>query len=426
MRRMDKSVFVKHRTDFLSKTKEQSFALFFSGNAPHKTGDQSYKYVPNRNFYYLTGSKRENMILLLVKGKTIQREYLFIDEPSEYANKWLGRRLTKPEVAEITGIDEVNIRFNQEFTDFISQYILSDSRKSVIGMPKVCYLDLYHNQPLSKPTSLEKANQIIANYPEIKIKNANEILDLLRMIKSDEELQEIEKAIEYTMSGIEAMMKNAKLGVNEHQLDALFDFTIRLRNSEGIGFASIVASGKNATVLHYEDNNQIVESGKMILLDLGAMSGVYSADISRTFPVDGTFTPRQKALYELVLSVNKSTMDLVRPGIMVADLNLHAKQEIAKGLQAIGIINDLLEVDKYYYHNVSHYLGLDVHDVGTYQIPLEAGMVLTIEPGVYIESEEIGIRIEDNVLVTKTGHRNLSEKIIKEIADIEELMKFNL
>ncbi len=423
---MDKSVFVKHRNDFFEKAKEQSFALFFSGNPPHKTGDQSYKYVPNRNFYYLSGITRENMILLLVKGKNTKKEYLFIDEPSDYANKWLGRRLTKAETSELCGIEELNIRFTQEFPDFISQYVLSDSRKSLIGMPKACYLDLYHSGPLSKPISLEKADHIIKNYPEIKLKNANEILDVLRMKKADEEVAQIEQAIEYTFSGIEAMMQNAIPGVNEHQLDALFDFTIRLRNSEGVGFDSIVAGGKNATILHYETNNQVVEAGKMILVDLGALCGVYSADISRTFPVDGKFTDRQKVLYELILSVNKRTMELVKPGIMVADLNLFAKQEIAKGLLDLGIINDLSEVDKYYYHNVSHYLGLDVHDVGSYQIPLEAGVVLTIEPGVYIESEEIGIRIEDNVLVTIDGYRNLSEKIIKEVADIEELMKFNV
>jgi len=423
---MDKTEFTNHRKAFLEQAKEQSFALFFSGSAPYKTNDQRYKYVANRNFYYLTGIIRENMTLLLVKGKTRTEEYIFIEEPSDYATKWLGRRMTKQEASEASGVEVGHILFNADFSTFMDQQVLSDSRKSLIGMPKVCYLDLYRDKPLVKPASMESAGFIIDNYPEVKIKNANDSLDLLRMVKSEAEISEIEKAIEYTKSGIEALMQNAKPGINEHQLDALFDFTIRLKGSEGTAFTTITASGKNATVLHYEENNHEVSDKEMVLLDLGALSGVYAADISRTFPVNGKFTDRQKQLYDLVLSVNKQTMALVKPGIMVQELNRFAKEELAKGLVAIGLIKETDEVDRYYYHNVSHYLGLDVHDVGTYQLPLAAGRVLTIEPGLYIEEEGIGIRIEDNVLVTDTGYRNLSEGILKEVGDIEELMKFNL
>ena len=202
----------------------------------------------------------------------------------------------------------------------------------------------------------------------------------------------------------------------------MYEYALKTHNSEGNSFNPIVASGANGTTLHYEENDQTAEDGSLVLCDLGALAGPYASDISRTFPVNGKFSSRQKEIYELVLSVNKACIDFVKPGIMMSELNLHAKNILAEGALKLGLIQSLDEISKYYYHNVSHYLGLDVHDVGSYLIPLKAGVVLTIEPGFYIEEENIGIRIEDNVLVTETGSINLSESIIKEVKDIEEYM----
>jgi Xaa-Pro aminopeptidase len=162
--------------------------------------------------------------------------------------------------------------------------------------------------------------------------------------------------------------------------------------------------------------------GTLVLTDLGCLSNVYASDITRTFPVSGKFTDRQKALYNLVLSVNKKCIDFVKPGLMMAELNAYAKKLLAEGAVKLGVIANESEIDKVYYHSVSHYLGLDVHDVGTYSVPLAPGTVLTIEPGLYVNAEKIGIRIEDNVLVTETGSRNLSKSILKEVADIEKFM----
>jgi Xaa-Pro aminopeptidase len=422
---MNQETFIQNRKRFIDQMKAPSFALFFSGSAPHKSNDQLYPFVTDRNFYYLTGLERENFSLLLIKGAKVERAFLFIEEPSDHATKWLGKRLTVEEAAAISGIAAGDIKMNGEFKGFLQLAVLSDSRKALIEMPKLLYLDLYRAKPYAQPKSLKQTIELRAAYPELSLLNANDILYALRMVKSPEEIEMIEKAIDYTNIGIKALMANAKAGVNERHFDALFDFTIKLHGSNGSAFNTIVASGKNATVLHYEENNKTTVNGDLVLVDLGALEGPYAADISRTFPVNGKFAERQKQIYEIVLSVNKKTMALIKPGVMVAELNRFARSELAKGLQKIDLIKDEAEIDNYYYHMVSHYLGLDVHDVGTYQVPLAAGMVITVEPGLYIEAEGIGIRIEDDVLVTKDGYRNLSADIIKEIADIEDLMAQN-
>lgn len=422
---MNSESFTNNRKAFIAKMETPSFALLFSGVAPHKSNDQLYPFVTDRNFYYLTGLMRENFTLLLVKGAKYESEFLFIEEPSDFATKWLGKRMSQAEAAAISGIKVENIRLNQELNGFMHAAVLSDSRKALIEMPKILYLDLYRAKPYQKPKSLQQANELITAYPELALKNLNDILYDLRTIKSESEIKMIEQAIAYTNIGIEALMANAKPGVNERHFDALFDFTIRLHGSEGTAFNTIVASGKNATVLHYEENNKDTVDNDLVLLDLGALSGPYAADISRTFPVNGKFTARQREIYSLVLDVNKKTIKKIKPGLTVAELNKFASDELAKGLLKLGLIKDASEVGKYYYHMVSHYLGLDVHDVGSYQRPLAPGMVITVEPGLYIEEEGIGVRIEDDVLVTENGQRNLSEAIVKEIDAIEELMAVN-
>jgi len=420
---MDKTFYKKHREDFFARMDSQSFLVLFSGKAPHKSGDQKYPYTPNRNFYYMTGIGRENMILLLVKGKSVGHEYLFIEEPSEYMTKWFGPRMSKEEASGKSGIIFDNVRYMNEFSGFLSLNVLTDSRKSLAGIMRTAYLDMYRSEPLSKPVNHSYFDAIIGNYPELTVKNAGEIIDILRMVKDESEIAEIETAIGYTKKGLEAIYKTVRPGINERELEAVFAYEIRRQGSDGVSFDTIVASGMNATSLHYEENNCVINGGDLVLTDLGALSGPYAADITRTFPASGEFTTRQKKIYELVLSVNKACISKVRPGLVMADLFSFAKEELARGLIRLGVMRDMSEIDKYYYHSVSHFLGLDVHDVGTYQLPLVPGVVLTIEPGVYIEEEGIGIRIEDDVLVTAKGSQNLSESIPKEISEIERLLK---
>jgi len=421
---MKNTEYINRRKNLLVELIDGSFAILASGEAMHKTWDQFHKYIPNRHFFYLTGLKRENFFLLLAKDGNKCFEYIFIEEPSDYANKWLGRRLTKEEVSDISGIEISNILYVEEFKDFVANKILTDSRTALLSStPKNLYLDMFRYQKMKKPMSFTYLADIVDNYPELVIKNLNNIISNHRRIKSDEEVKEIKQAIKYTKAGIEAILKNAKAGINEGHLEALFEYTIKVAGSTGVSFDTIVASGKNATVLHYVDNNQTVKEGDLVLLDLGALSNLYAGDISRTFPISGKFNERQSALYQLVLDVNKATIEKVKPGLYVRELNEFAKDMLAQGMIKLGLIKEKNEVDKYYYHGVSHYLGLDVHDTGTYSETLVPGVVLTVEPGIYVAEEGIGIRIEDNVLVTKSGYENLSKDIIKEIKDIEAFMK---
>jgi len=420
MRNID---FIKRRTAFSQGMKDESFALFHSGKAPYKSKDQNYPFTINRNFFYLTGLKRENFYLLLLKNKEKHFEFLFIEEPSDYATKWLGSRLTKEEASEISGIANENILYLADFDSFVANKILMDSRVALTKLPKHLYLDLFRQYIMEQPASLVVFKKVIDTYPELKIKDATTILDDLRRIKTEVEAEEIRKAIGYTNSGIQAMMKAVHPGMNERELESLFEFSDKNSGSKGISFNTIAASGKNATVLHYEDNNCLIQDGNLVLTDLGALSNEYAADITRTYPANGKFSERQKQFYQLVLNVNETIITSIKPGVMLSELNALATDMLAEGMIKLGKIKEKSEISKYYYHGIGHFLGLDVHDVGTYTKPLEPGVVITVEPGIYVSEEGIGIRIEDNVLVTETGRENLSKQIIKEIDEIEAFMK---
>jgi len=417
---MQKSELINRRKALCEQLEDQSFALLEAGDAKHKSLDQNFKYFPERNFYYLTGLKREKFILLLAKNQKANLDFLFIEEPSDYATKWLGKRLSKEEVSEISGVDVRRVHYLKEFNDFISKKLMLDSRQLILKhVPDVMYLDMYRSKSMTEPISFNVFGQVVKNFPELHIKNINGKIASMRRIKSDDEVSQIKQAIQHTKKGILSIFDYAKPGINERELEATFDYNIKLSGSKGMSFDTIVASGGNATVLHYIENNQVIEDNNLVLLDLGAYHNEYAADISRTFPVNGHFTERQAELYQMVLDVNKQTIERIKPGMYVKELNDFAKDALAEGMMKIGLIKEKSEVSKYFYHGVSHYLGLDVHDVGTYSEKIQSGVVLTVEPGVYIEEEKIGIRIEDDILVTENGHINLSEDIIKEISDIE-------
>lgn len=420
---MKNTEFIKRRTDFTNAMDDNSFALFFSGDEKHKTRDQFFPFQVSKNFYYLTGLLRDKFILLLLKGEDTNYEVLFIEEPSDYATKWLGARMTKEEASTISGIKSESILYLSDFNKFIANRILLDSRITLDLVPTTLYLDLYKEYLMKKSSSLVIFNQIIENYPELRIMDACPIIDDLRRVKSAAEVQEIQKAIHYTQTGIEALMRNAKPGKNERDHEALFEYSIKLAGAESTSFNTICANGQNATVLHYVDNNSEIKNNVLILHDLGAQSNQYAADISRTFPSNGKFTERQLEYYNMVLSVNKTIIDMVKPGVYLSELNQKANDLIAEGLLKMGKIKEKSEFSKYYYHSIGHLLGLDVHDVGTSKKPLEPGVIITVEPGIYVDDEGIGIRIEDDVLVTEDGHVNLSKGIIKEAKDIEEFMK---
>ncbi len=416
----------KHAMDarqaYLDRVEPHSITLLHAGEAPHKSLDQYYHFSVNRNFFYLTGLDAPKLILMLVKGEKKHQTYLFLERNTDFIIKWEGARLEKEEAHQQSGIELKDMRYLDEFEALFNQ-MMNYARSPFGTVPKTLYLDLYHVNANTKPKALSTFQTVVAHYPELTQKNANEALAYLRMFKSPEELDRLKEAIAITQAGLDQVLSTLRSRDNEHQIEAEFNYGITLAGAQGNAFDTIAASGANATVLHYHHNNQPLPKDGLLLLDLGASKENYAADISRTYPISGVFTDRQKAIYEAVLDVNKRTIERVKPGVTWAELNAFAKEALAQHAVALKLIDkeeDILEV---YYHSIGHFLGLDVHDVGLYHLPLQAGMVLTIEPGLYVSKEGIGIRIEDDVLVTETGVENLSRNLIKDVADIEKALQ---
>ena len=414
--------FSKNRDRLFRELKPNSAVLLHSGEAPHKTTDQFYPFYVSKNFYYLTGIKESNCTLLLLKLEEENRTYLFIDETTEFMRQWVGAKISKQEAHELSEINPQNIMYN-ETLDNVFLRIMTYGRGYAFPPVENLYLDLYRPSKNHKPLGYNAYHKMIESYPQLSLQDLNGPLSEMRMFKNEYEIADIKKAIKITNEGIKRMMKNVGSRFKENHVEADFNHEIALNGSRRVGFDTIVASGKNATILHYEDNNQRFTDKDMILVDLGAEHDEYSADISRTFPVSGKFSERQKEIYEIVLKTNKETIEFAKPNITWKELGDFARNILIKECKRINLIKDDQEINKYYYHTIGHFLGLDVHDVGHYDQPLQEGMVITIEPGLYIKDEEIGVRIEDNILITKDGCENLSKEIIKEVDDIERFMR---
>lgn len=411
---MNKEFFIKNRKRLEERIEKDTILLLFAGKAPYKSADELYPFTPNRNFYYMTGIDEDKVILLIsnIDGKVSEK--LFIQRPDPIMAKWVGPTISEEEAKEKSGID--NIEYLDKFEDSIGS-ILNRNRIEKI------YLDLERQELRTSFTESQEFAKIVAErYPYIQIKNIYYDIAELRTIKSKEEIDLIRKAIEITNEGILNMMKNAKPGMMEYEIEAYFDFTLKKNGIANKAFATIAGSGKNGTILHYSANNSKTKDGDLILFDLGAQYRYYNADITRTFPVNGKFTERQKEVYNIVLEAMEAVEKAARPGILYGKLNEIAKRVLTEGCKKLGLIKEDKEISKYYYHSVSHYLGLDTHDVGMYNVELKPGMVITNEPGLYIEEEGIGIRIEDDLLITEDGCENLSKDIIKTIEEIESFM----
>lgn len=411
---MKKEFFIKSRENVIKEMKDNSILVIFAGEAPQKSADEAYAFTPNRNFYYLTGSNREKMILMISNINNKISQTLFIEKSDPVLAKWVGERMSSSEASEISGIQD--IQYLEDFEASLNRLVLTYEVENL-------YLDLERREFNAIETRATMfAKLVTERYPQLNIKNIYHVLENLRLIKTEEEVAEIRKAIAITKDGIESLMKNARPGMMEYQIEAYFDFVLKCAGVTDYAFKTIAASGANGTVLHYSDNNSKTQDGDLILFDLGAQWNYYNGDISRTFPLNGKFTKRQKQIYNLVLKAQLETIKAIKPGVPFPRLNEITREVLAEGLKELGIIKESAELSKYYYHSVSHYLGLDTHDVGSREAELKPGMVLTVEPGLYIAEEKIGIRIEDNVLVTEDGNENLSKDIIKSIEDIEAFM----
>ena len=407
------------RDNLLDKIKDNSIVILFAGKAIQKTGDQTYPFTPNRNFYYLTGIKEEDHILVMTKINGVKSSKLYIKDIDLEMEKWVGKSIRKEEAEEIAAVDEV--KFKSQFDGDIHGMI---TMKEEINL----YLDLERMSANREGTISHRfANEITTKYQQVRINNVYSKIGELRLKKSQEEVDKIKKAIEITKSGIEKLMSEARVGMKEYELEAYFDFNCKVKGATGLAFTTIAAAGENATTLHYVDNNCELKENDLILFDLGAEYNCYNADISRTFPVNGKFTERQKEVYNAVLRVNEEIINLIKPGMKYKDVNEKATELIAEECIKLGLIKDKSEVRKYYYHSIGHSLGMDTHDIETphRDIIFEPGVVFTVEPGIYIAEEGIGIRIEDDILVTEDGVINLSSDIIKTVEEIENFMSKN-
>jgi Xaa-Pro aminopeptidase len=413
-------LFQKNRTNLANKLQKDSIAIICSNNQYSRNGDVLHKYRQNSSFFHLTGIEQEDSTLILTDNN---EAFLFIIKPEPKMETWLGRKLRDKDAIEISGVK--NIYYEEELPEFIKK--LSSDKKNL-------YMDIDFED---EEEDIPSRDFIIYDELEDRLEKLNfvylqPLLIENRAIKDQLELKLMNKAIEITHSAFNRMIKKVKNGVKEYQLEAELSYEMNM-NGATHSFHPIVASGINSCTLHYETNADTCRNGELILFDFGAEYGNYAADISRTLPVSGKFSARQKECYQAVLDIQKETIKLIKPGTTVNIINKTVVDLFEKKMIELGLFTkeELINQDKeaplyfnYYMHGASHLLGLDVHDIGfrNKDMELKPGMVITCEPGIYIKDEKIGIRIEDDILITKDGCENLTKDIPKEIHEIESLM----
>jgi len=416
------NLFIKNRTKFSIKIKDGGMAVFHSNDEAPRNGDAYFTFRQQSDIYYLTGIDQEDTILVLFPSSPnpLYREMLFIKETSEQIAIWDGARLTPNQAHEVSGIS--NVFWYHEFWRTIhAAFLLSET----------IYLNLNENDRFTDKVpyaGLRFAQEIIAKYPAHSTKRSAPILADLRMRKEPEEIEQLKQAIAITKKGFDRLLTFVKPGVMEYEIEAELIHEFIRNRSRGFAFDPIIAGGANACVLHYIDNNKMVKDGDLILLDFGAEYGNYNGDLSRTIPVNGKFTQRQKDVYNAVLNVQRFAKTLLKPGISIPayheevckfmteellKLNLLSQEEVKANPKAFM---------KYYMHGTSHHLGLDVHDVMHRWGNLDIYNVVTVEPGIYIREEGIGIRIENDVIITQTGVIDLMDDFIIETDEIEAAM----
>jgi Xaa-Pro aminopeptidase len=411
---MDKKFYNETRRRVAAQIMDKDVMLFFSGEAVRKTADEDFPFFTNRNFLYLTGIKQPQSALLLQKHADLISERLFVTKPDLEREVWTGRRLTDEEIYEISDIEQV-----EDIND------LNDSLNELISFQNVTTLWLCFDAlapERSFDIEREFAKHIRNRYPQIVIKNSYPLLAALRKIKAPEEIDAIRKAMQITETGIRRLMQVAKPGVMEYALEAEFNYELAAHGQRRTAFPSIIAGGERIFYLHYTNPICAVADGELILSDVGATYDEYCTDISRVFPANGHFSERQAQLYRIAFEANRAVMAQVRPGVPFQVLPRTCQQASFEGLKSLGLLDDLADIRRYVWHGPTHHIGLDIHDVGGYAEPMAENMVFTVDAGIYVREWGIGLRIEDNVLVTADGCENLSAAIPVTIEEIESLM----
>lgn len=423
---IDAALFSENRKRFTKKLKPNSIAIFHAHPHLPENSDAMYHYKPNSDVVWLSGIVQEKTMVVLYPDNIDKnyREILVILRPNELLEKWEGHKLSKSEASAISGMNTV-IYLDQ----------LDALLHTWIHHAEHVYLDTNENDrlDLSMPRiDLLYVKELMAKYPLHKYERAALIMKELRAIKTKHEVAIMQQAVDITHKALQRVMKFIKPGVFEHEIEAEITHEFIRNRATRHAYGCIIASGDRARILHYVENNQECKNGELILMDFGAEYGNYCADLTRTIPVNGKFTKRQKEVYDACLAVHMYAKKLLKHGITWLEITSKAQDEMNKQLLKIGLLTkediknetpDNRACSKYFYHGLGHHLGIDVHDIGTRNTPIKEGMVFTIEPGIYVEQEQIGIRIENNFWVTKTGVIDLFKGIPITTEEIEKAMK---
>lgn len=424
--KINPELFKNNRKNFSNRIKKNSIAIFHSSDEFPRNGDQTFPFRQNSDFFYLTGISQEKSILILAPDYPDPklREVLFLIETNEVIAIWEGHKFTIQEAEDISRIE--NIKWLNSF-DSVLQELMSWTENVYLNFNEyIKYSNEVPSRDLRFAEDMEKKN------PAHNYLRSAPILHELRTIKSPIEIELIRKAIDITGNAFIRILKFIKPGVKEFEIQAEMEYEFIRNRANGMAYPPIIGSGKNSCVLHYIDNNDECKDNDLLLMDFGAEYANYAADITRTIPVNGKFTERQKECYEAVLRVHKKAIQLLVPGNTIEKVNAEVNKMMEKEMIGLNLFtkNEIKNQDaenplfkKYFMHGTSHYLGLDVHDVGKKHKKFEEGMVLTCEPGIYIREENIGIRIENDILISNEGPVNLSENIPVEVDEIEKLIK---
>ncbi len=411
------SEYQSRRKALLSKMDENSMAILFSGYPKKCSADESYPFEVNRNFYYLTGIDQEDSILLLFKMDGDEKEYLLVSPFDPVKEKWYGKKLTIEEASLASGIR--NVLLNSALTTRVDS-ALSGTFGDYGAISKV-YLDLERENKVAEGTYIEDYKKSLETvYRNIEIKDIYSEITKLRMVKSEAEIEELRTAIEATRLGILSAMSKIAPGKQEYEIADEFHHVINdCSGYQGCAFPTILASGVHTTCLHYPTPVDTIKEGDMVLMDLGSRHNYYCADVSRTVPANGKFSDLQKTIYSIVLACNKAVANYAKPGLSIKDLQSFTVEFLASECLEKGLIKDKDEIKNYYFHGVSHHIGLDTHDPGSRDLPLVEGNVISNEPGLYFKELGIGVRIEDDLLITSRGAEVLTSSIMKEVEEIE-------
>lgn len=423
---LDPKIFINNRQRFVKEMASDSIAIFNSNDELPMNADALYKFKQNADLFWLTGITQEDSMLLLFPDNPEKkfREVLVLVRPNEAKEKWDGKRLRKEEATKISGIEQI------VWLDSLEPLL-----QKWIHWSDIIYLNTNEHDRKSNWVPVRDyrfIEEMKRKFPLHKYERSARILKKLRAIKTPMEVAVMQRAIDITDNTFRRLLKFIRPGVFEYEIEAEIWHSFLSQRSTGPAYGSIIASGDRARILHYVFNNQQCKSGEMILMDFGAEYGGYNADLTRTVPVNGKFTARQKKIYNTCLDLHNYCKSILKPGISILAYHDKVGDKATEMFLKAGLLKksevnnedpDNRAYRKYLYHGISHHLGIDVHDLGTMTEPIKPGMVFTVEPGIYIEEEKMGIRIENNVWITRSGNQDLMKNIPITVEEIESLMK---